>query len=561
MPLPIVECVPNFSEGRRPEVVQAIAEAIEGAAPVKILNQSSDFDHNRTVITFIGTPEAAVEAMFAGIAKAAEQIDLNVQRGQHPRIGAADVVPFIPIRGVSMEECVSLARRLGERVGRELNLPVYFYEAAATRPDRVQLEDVRRGEYEELKKSIGIDPDRTPDFGPAELGSAGAVIIGARPPLIAFNVYLNTNDVEIAKEIAKAVRHSSGGLRYVKALGLLVDGKAQVSMNLTDYTKTPIYRVVELIRQEAARRGVGIRSSELVGMIPEEALVDAARWYLQLDSFDMSQILERQIAEIPEEALLPVHETQLEANVELAASYGDDVKEAPLDDPLASSVPHELTQRAALPSLGTRATYFDADATKFVKAVSTASPVPGGGAVAALAGALSSALNEMVAQITSKSRRYAAVQAEMAKLAERAASLRRALNDLISRDTRAYLAVMDAYKLPEHTLNREGVIQMALKAATETPLEVMRYSVESLRLARTIADKGLANAASDVGVAAHMALAACEGAALNIRVNVLLITDKSRAESLQSQGLQYLAEARALHADTLVLVETRAKLR
>lgn len=291
----LVECVPNFSEGRRREVIEAIVSAITGAAPVHVLDVESDPDHNRTVVTFVGAPEDALEAAFAGIAKAAELIDMEQHRGAHPRMGAADVVPFVPIRGVTMQECVELAHRLGKRVGEELGLPVYLYEEAATRPERRNLADVRRGEYEGLKEEIATNPDRAPDYGPAQVGPAGAVIIGARAPLIAYNVYLNTDDVEIAKRIARAVRHSSGGLRYVKALGLLVEGQAQVSMNLTNYRRTPIARVMELIRREAARYGVTVTHSEVVGLIPRDALIEAARYYLQLDSLTPEQILENRL--------------------------------------------------------------------------------------------------------------------------------------------------------------------------------------------------------------------------------------------------------------------------
>lgn len=291
----LVECVPNFSEGRRREIIEAIVQAIAEGRKVWILDVESDEDHNRSVVTFVGEPEEVEEAAFQGIKKAAELIDMDQHKGQHPRIGATDVVPFVPLKGVTMEECVAMARRLGERVGRELGIPVYLYGEAATCPERQDLAYIRRGEYEGLKETIATDPDRTPDFGPAVLGKAGATAIGARPPLIAFNVYLNTDDVRIAREIAKAVRHSSGGLRYVKAIGLLVKGKAQVSMNLTDYRQTPIPRVMELIRREAARYGVAVASSEIVGLVPEDALLDAAIYYLQLDRFSKEQILEKKL--------------------------------------------------------------------------------------------------------------------------------------------------------------------------------------------------------------------------------------------------------------------------
>jgi glutamate formiminotransferase len=294
----VVECVPNFSEGRRKEVIDQIAEAIGIVPGVHVLDVQSDADHNRTVVTFVGDPEAVEEAAFRGIGKAAELIDMNVHRGEHPRMGAADVVPFVPIKNVTMGDCVAIARRVGERVGRELDIPVYLYEEAATRPERRNLAEVRRGEYEGIKAEIETNPERTPDFGPQHLGKAGATAIGARPPLIAFNVYLGTDDVDVAKAIARAVRHSSGGLRYVKALGLLVKGKAQVSMNLTDYRKTPVHRVVEMIRREAERYGVAVIESELIGLIPNEALVEAAKFYLQLGGLSSDQILENRLADL-----------------------------------------------------------------------------------------------------------------------------------------------------------------------------------------------------------------------------------------------------------------------
>jgi len=247
-------------------------------------------------VTIVGTPEAAVEAAFQGIAQAQKLIDMDHHRGGHPRMGATDVVPFVPVQGVTMEDCAALAHQLGQRVGKELGIPVFLYEQAATRPDRQNLADVRRGEYEGLRDLIGDDPDRAPDFGPAEMGKAGATAIETRPPLIAFNVYLNTDDPAPAKAIALAVRHSSGGLRFVKALGLIVEGQAQVSMNLTDHRQTPMHRVLEMIRSEAAGYGLVVTRTEVVGLLPAQALVDAARFYLQLDGFAPNQVLENRLS-------------------------------------------------------------------------------------------------------------------------------------------------------------------------------------------------------------------------------------------------------------------------
>jgi len=286
----LVECVPNFSEGRRLDVVNAIAEAIHSAG-VHLLHQTSDADHNRSVITFAGEPDAVLEAAFRGIAAAAQHIDMDQHSGAHPRIGAADVVPFVPLAGATLADCIDLARRLGQRVGDELNIPVFLYEAAATAPERKSLADVRRGEYEGLKAQASLQAD----YGAAQVGKAGATAIGARLPLIAYNVYLNTDDITIARKIALTIRQSSGGLMHVKALGLLVQGQAQVSMNLTDHQRTGIPQVMEMIRSEARRYGVAVVRSELIGLMPQAALLDVARWYLQLDDFSADDVLEWRI--------------------------------------------------------------------------------------------------------------------------------------------------------------------------------------------------------------------------------------------------------------------------
>lgn len=296
----LIECVPNFSEGQRIDVVDRIAAAIVGVPGVRVLDRHSDADHNRSVITFAGQPEPVLEAAYRAVAAAAELIDMNQHSGQHPRIGAADVVPFVPLRGTTLADCVVLARSLGQRIGDTLGIPVYLYEAAATRPERQALPAVRRGEYEGLKTAIITDPDRAPDFGPSHIGPAGAVAVGARQPLVAFNVYLATADVRIAQKVAHAIRHSSGGLRHVRALGLLVQGQAQVSMNLTDVASTPIHQVVEMIRREAQRYGVTVTRSEVVGLIPQQALLDAAQWYLQLDDFRAEQVLEARLGDFTE---------------------------------------------------------------------------------------------------------------------------------------------------------------------------------------------------------------------------------------------------------------------
>jgi glutamate formiminotransferase len=292
----IVECIPNFSEGRRMDVVDAIVKAIEGHDNVRVLHRTSDEDHNRSVITFVGTADAVLEAAFRAVRTASDLIDLEQHQGVHPRIGAADVVPFVPIEGITMEECVRLARKLGQRVGDELSIPVYLYEQAALRPERKSLANIRRGQYESLKTEI-TTAERYPDYGPATLGTAGASAIGARKALIAFNVFLNTDDAHIAEKLARNIRGSSGGLSGVKALGFKVRGQAQVSMNLVDYQSTPIYRVMELLRVEAAKLGVNIIRSELIGLMPQDALIETAGWYLQLPDLKAESLLENRLIE------------------------------------------------------------------------------------------------------------------------------------------------------------------------------------------------------------------------------------------------------------------------
>ncbi len=402
MPNPLVECIPNFSEARRPEVVEAILAAITKVANITLLNHSSDNDHNRTVVTYAGPPAAVEEAAFLAIQKAAELINLDQHSGSHPRLGATDVVPFVPISDINMQDCVLMARRLGERVGQELNIPVYLYEEAATSPERINLENIRHGQYEGLKAEIETRPERRPDFGPARLGPAGATVIGARHPLIAFNVYLASGDVNIAKAIAKKIRTSSGGLPSVKALGMLVEGRAQVSMNLTNFRQTSVGRVVEVIRREAEGLGTKIHHSELIGLIPQDALIELAVWYLQLEGFQPNQILEYQLSRV-----------------------------APQQ---ASSTTNT-----------------------FLDALAAATPTPGGGSAAAQAGAMGAALVAMVARLTIGKKKYAGVEAQMTEILNQAERLRRELTNAVEEDFNAYNAVMESFKL-RHDLPEEQAL-------------------------------------------------------------------------------------------------------
>lgn len=474
----LIECIPNFSEARRPEVIDQIAAAIQSVSEVKLLDRSSDLDHNRTVLTFAGSPTGVEEAAFRAIQTAAELIDLDQHTGAHPRIGATDVCPFVPLNGVTMEDCIAIAKKVGQRVGSELGIPVYLYEAAATRPERTNLENIRRGQYEDLKIEIESDPERKPDFGPAKLPKAGATVIGARNFLIAFNVYLTTPEVEIAKKIAKSIRHSSGGFRSLKALGLLVEGRAQISMNFTNFHETPLYRVIETIRREAGRYGVAIHHSELVGLIPQEALVDAAVWYTQLDQFEKSQILE----------------SRLYASGSTSSNPGGNC-----------------------PS--------------FIEELASPSPTPGGGSAGAYAGAMGAALVAMVAGLTIGKKKYAAVEAEMQAIRVMAESLRKDLTQATEDDAAAFEALMGAFKLPkdskeQQTARNAAIINATLNAA-HIPLHVAEDAVKVMELALKCARDGNLNAISDAMSGFSMARAALTAAGYNVKINLNTLEEKS----------------------------------
>ena len=515
---PLVECVPNFSEARRPEVVEMIVSAIAAVPSVVVLDRHSDVDHNRTVVTFVGTPRVVEEAAFAGIAKAAELIDLEQHTGEHPRIGATDVVPFIPISGVEMQECIEMAERLGRRVGKELGIPVYLYEQAAKQPERRNLENIRRGEYETLKNEIIDNPDRAPDFGPSTLASAGATVIGARHFLIAYNVYLTTDDVSIAKQIARSVRHSSGGLRFVKAIGLLVEGRAQVSMNLTNFRKAPISRVVEMIRSEAQRYGVNIHHSELVGLIPQDALVDAAVWYTQMDQFEPDQILERRLY-----AALAERESEV------------------------SGLESGLTSDG------------------FLGALASGEPTPGGGSAAAYTAAAGASLVSMVARLTIGRKKYKSAEQEMQTALVRSEALRTELTAAVAGDAAAYDAVMAAYRLPKDTSEqaeiRSRAIEEALLKATRVPLDVADKALEVMKIASFVTAKGNINAITDVGTGAALAHAGIKGAGLNVRVNVADLVDKSIANDLLEKLVGIEESAESIEEQVWSLISERGSFR
>jgi len=476
----LVECVPNFSEGRDAAVYNEIADAIRSVRAVNVLDVSADADHNRTVVTFVGKPADVEEAAFRGISKAAERINLDYHEGEHPRIGATDVCPFIPIRGVTVDECVAMANRLGQRVGDELGIAVYLYGSAATRPEREKLSDIRKGQYELWKAEVETNPERTPDFGPAKAKSWGATVIGVRPFLIAYNLYLNTHNVEIADKIAKAIRYSSGGLRYVQAKGFLVDGQAQVSMNLTNFEKTTVYHVQEMVRREAAHYGLIITKAELVGMIPQKALMESAKYYLQLDDLADDQVLEYRL-----------HQEQ--------------------DDGDPTPYP-------------------------FLEAVASNRPTPGGGSVAALAGALAASLAHMVAGLTINRKKYAEVQDKVTAVQEVAATLSQQLTDAINEDAAAFESVMAAFRSKDLSENeKETQIQQATMNAGEVPLRVARLSYEAAQLAAEMARIGNVNAVTDATAGVLLAHAAVETAALNVKINATNIDNKQLVASWQEE--------------------------
>ncbi|MGA9076499.1 MAG: glutamate formimidoyltransferase [Candidatus Sulfotelmatobacter sp.] len=473
----LVECVPNFSEGCDKGKVDAIVAAmkLEG---VYLLDREMDADHNRCVITLVGQREAIQEAAIRGVGKAAELIDLNVHKGAHPRMGATDVVPFIPIDGVTIGDCVAMARHVGEEIWKRFQIPVYLYEAAATTPERQNLESIRRGQFEGIRAEIATNVARRPDFGEARVHpTAGATVVGARKFLIAYNVFLNTPDVEIAKKIAKTVRFSNGGMRFVKGAGFLVRGLAQVSMNLTDFEQTPVHRVFEMVKREAARYGVAPVSSEIVGLIPKKALEQAAEWFLQVENFDSSLILENRLAAVMSGKMAAVG---LRAGVE-----------------------------------------------PFVEQLAAPTATPGGGSAAAAAGAMAAGLAVMVASMSRGKKAYLQYEAQLSTAIGKLGPLREELKAAIDADADSYNSVMKAYKLAKTLSGQEGevLIEAGLKQATSVPLGVAEKAQEVARLAAGLEGITNPNMKSDLTTAQALARAAIAGALANVEINLASVRD------------------------------------
>ncbi|MBN2199193.1 MAG: glutamate formimidoyltransferase [Candidatus Aminicenantes bacterium] len=546
----LVECVPNFSEGRDRSKIEAITREIQGVEGVKLLDVDPGETTNRTVVTFVGPPEAAAEAAFRAIRRAADVIDMRQHKGAHSRIGATDVCPFVPLSGTTMEDCVRLAHDLGRRVGQELSIPVYAYEEAARVPERRNLAVIRAGEYEGLAAKLK-DPTWAPDFGPAEFHPrAGATIIGAREFLIAYNINLNTRDRKLANEIAFSLRETGrvkkdargntvldergqpqrvpGLFPCVKAVGWYIDdyGQAQISINFTNYKVSPPHLVFDEAVRLASKLGLRVTGSELVGLIPKEALIMAGRHYLEKQGRSPG---------VPEEELIRTAVLSLGLN---------DV--APFD-PKKKIIEYQLG--------GDESSLLKMDLRRFTDELSMESPAPGGGSVSALCGALSASLSSMVAHLTVGKKGYESAQREVKRLAVDAQALKDSLLDDVDRDTRAFNRVMDAFRLPKKTeaqsSERDRAVEEAFLEATLVPLGVLEKSIDLLKLAKKIARIGNKNSLSDAGVAGLTALAAAEGAYYNVRINLPSLKNEDarsrigrKAKALKNRAVKLGADLR-----------------
>ncbi len=482
----LVECVPNFSEGRDKAKVDAIIDAMKMPG-VYLLDREMDSDHNRCVITLVGEREAIQEASIRGVGKAAELIDLNVHTGAHPRMGASDVVPFIPIDGVTIEDCVAMANHVGEQIWKRFRIPVYLYEAAARTAERQGLENIRRGQFEGIRAEIATNPARRPDFGEPRLHpTAGATVVGARKFLIAYNVFLNTTDVDVAKKIAKAVRCSNGGMRFLKGAGFLVRGLAQVSMNLTDFEQTPVHRVFEMVKREAARYGVMPVSSEIVGLIPKKALEQAAEWFLQVENFDSSLILENRLASV-------------------------------------------MGGKMAIGGLR-------AGVEPFVEQLAAPTATPGGGSASAAAAAMAAGLAVMVASMSRGKKAYLQYEAQLSAAIARLTPLREELKAAVDADADSYNSVMKAYKQAKAATDEasgNAMIEGALKEATTVPLSVAEKSHEVAQIVKSLNPITNPNMKSDLTTALALAAAALTGALANVEINLASLKDQAFAAEVR----------------------------
>jgi len=508
--LRLVECVPNFSEGQRREVIESITDAIRKTPGVMLLDVESNPDHNRSVISFVGEPGPVKDAALAASQKAIELIDLRHHKGEHPRMGAVDVVPFVPLSGVTMDDCVSLARSFGQEFAEKFHVPVFLYEEAAATPERRNLADVREGEFEGLRDEIGKDPAKKPDFGPEKIhATAGATAVGAREILVAYNVNLGTSDLDVAKKIAHQLRAKDGGLAFVKALGfgLKERGIVQVSMNLTNYRKSQLFKAYELVKLFADRYGVPVVGSEIVGLAPMDSLVDSAEFYLRLENFSRDQVLERK---------------------------------------LFAPQPSTLT---------------DQSLALFSEEVASKKATPGGGSVSAYIGALAAGLVCMVARITMGKKEAPPSVEGLNEVVKEGNALRQKLLRLVVEDTEAFDLVMKAFKLSKDQPEaRKKAIEEATVKASEIPLSTLDCSVRVLRLAHEVAEKGSTNALSDVVTAVSAARAAVEGAASNVMINLKTLEDRKYADNVARKVSNLKEESFILDERIKKTVESRNRL-
>ena len=527
----IVECVPNFSEGRDKSVIGAIAGAIKAVDGVKLLNVDPGADFNRTVYTFVGEPEPVLETAFQAAKIGIALIDMTKHKGEHARMGALDVMPFIPIKGVSMDDCVKLSKRFGERMARELGVPVFLYADSATKPERVKLPDIRKGEYEALEKKFS-DPAFKPDYGETKfVPKSGATATGAREILIAYNINLNTGDKSIASKIAGKIRTSGvikkdehgeniigpdgeperipGRFKGVQAGGMMYDENiAQVSMNLLNYHNVNLHDVFEAAKEEAGKLGVKVTGSEIVGLVPKEALVLAGKFYSEKEGNKTSD----------EEEAVGIAIDKLG----LSNLY--------LFKPEKKVIEYMIEEVEHLASLSVKS---------FLSELGSSSPAPGGGSVAALSGALGAALVSMVCHLTIGKKGYENVSDEMNEVLKKSNALKEKLTLLIDEDTNVFNNVMAAYKMPKETdeekEKRRNAVQNALKNATNVPLDVMKQCVNVLTLAKTVSEKGNKSSVSDAGVAALMSLAGLNSAALNVEINLSGIKDEKFVSEMENE--------------------------
>src|SRR5437588_8320296 len=554
----LIECVPNFSEGRDPDIIRQITNAIALGDGVSLLDVDPGATTNRTVVTFVGSPETVVEGAFRGIQKAAELIDMRKHKGAHPRMGATDVCPFIPVSGVSWEEAIACANELGKRVGEKLQIPVYLYEKAAKDPARVNLSIIRAGEYEGFFEKIK-QPEWKPDFGPAVFNEkSGATVIGARDFLVAYNVNLNTKSVRRANSVAFDVRENGriktedgtpsgkpvldengepvripGTLKHVKAIGWYVEeyGIAQVSMNLTNIEETPLHAAFDACAEAASKRGLRATGSEIVGMVPKKCLMDAGRYFLRKQKWSEG---------VSEEELI---------DIAIRSMGLSELK--PFD-------PKEKVIEFKIESAASRKSLVKMNLREFCNETLSDSPAPGGGSVAALMGALGASLGGMVANLSAGKRGWDDKLEYFSDWAVKAQKLKDELLHLVDEDTNAFNKVMDAFGLPKGSEDekkaRAAAIESATKYAAEIPLKVMETAAKSYELLVEMAEKGNPASVSDVGVGALAIRACVEGAALNVRINLNQLKDEKLKSSLQERvrKLQEASESQFKKIDQIV---------